>query len=197
MYFSAGATMKSPRLVSSLILVGLNICALNQSAAASSSMQSPSSVPLRAISAVSCCRVSEMPKAQSGVFDQRELSALNLMGIRYAIGDGVRKNPRMAMRFFLRSAMQGFTPAMANIGTLYEMGAMGHANFYRAYAWVRAALSFGVLEEDHDATVLKLGMIATRLGPDNISGAERLAGAIDTCECSPSQETELAANSSP
>jgi hypothetical protein len=90
---------------------------------------------------------------------------------------------------------------MANVGTLYEIGARGHPNFRRAYAWVRTALSFGVSEEDHDATVLKLGMIAARLGPDNIGGAERLATVIasrivDTCECSPTQETELASNGS-
>ncbi len=72
---------------------------------------------------------------------------------------------------------------------------------HRAYAWVRTALSFGVPEEDHDATVMKLGMIAARLGSNNIGAAERLAGAIatrivETCQCSPGQETELASNGS-
>jgi hypothetical protein len=78
-------------------------------------------------------------------------------------------------------------------------GAIGHPNVRRAYAWVQTALSFGVPEEDHDATVLKLGMIAVRLGSDNIGGAERLAVTIvtrivETCECAPGQETELAFN---
>jgi hypothetical protein len=44
---------------------------------------------------------------------------------------------------------------------------------------VRTALSFGVPEEDHDATVLKLGMIVARLGSDNIGAAERLAGVTE------------------
>jgi hypothetical protein len=66
---------------------------------------------------------------------------------------------------------------------------------------MRTALSFGVPEEDHDATVLKLGMIVARLGSDNIGAAERLAAAItthvvETCQCSPGQETELASNGS-
>jgi hypothetical protein len=105
------------------------------------------------------------------------------------------------MRFFLRSALKGYTPAMANVGTLYEIGATGPPNPHRAYAWVRTALSFGVPEEDHDTTVLKLGIIVARLGSDNIGAAERLAGAIatrivETCQCSPDQETELASNSS-
>jgi hypothetical protein len=97
--------------------------------------------------------------------------------------------------------MQGYTPAMTNIGTLYEIGATGHRNLSRAYAWVRAALSFGVPQEDHDTTVLKLGMIAAQLGSDNIGAAEGLAETIatrvvETCECSPGQETELASDSS-
>ncbi len=63
------------------------------------------------------------------------------------------------------------------------------------------ALAFGVPEEEHDTTVLKLGMLAARLGSDNIGGAERLADVIaskivETCECSPAQETELAFNGS-
>jgi TPR repeat protein len=84
------------------------------------------------------------------------------------------------MRFFLRSALKGYTPAMANVGTLYKIGATGRPNQLRAYAWVRTALSFGMPEEDHDATVLKLGMIVERLGSDNIGAPERLAGAIAT-----------------
>jgi TPR repeat protein len=132
-----------------------------------------------------------------GEFDQRELSALNLLGIRYAKGQGVKRNPALARRLFLRSAIQGYTPAMANLGTLYEIGAKRFADFQRAYAWVRAALSFGVPEEDHDETVLKLWTIAARLGPERIESAERLAHVIATriveaCICSPGQEAELA-----
>src|SRR5258708_19450816 len=108
-------------------------------------------------------------------FDQRDLRALNLVRIRYAKGEGVKRNPGLAMRFFLRSALQGYTPAMANLGTLYGIGAIRRSDFRRAYAWIRAALSFGVPDADHDETVMKLGMIAARLGPDRIESAERLA----------------------
>jgi hypothetical protein len=86
-------------------------------------------------------------------------SGLNHLGISYAKGMQGKRNPQLAMRFFLRAAMQGYTPAMANLGTLYQTGALGRKNFPRAYAWVRAALSFGVPEQDHDITVMKLGML--------------------------------------
>ena len=124
-------------------------------------------------------------------------SALNQQGIRYAKGLGVKRNPGLAMGFFLRSAIQGYTPAMANIGTLYEIGVTTHSDFRRAYAWVRAALEFGVPEEDRDETITKLWMIAARLGPERIESAERLADAIalrivETCKCSPGNAPELA-----
>jgi hypothetical protein len=134
--------------------------------------------------------------AASPLQPQREPSALNLLGIRYAKGQGVKRNPGLAMKFFLQSAVQGYTPAMANVGTLYEIGAKKDSDFQRAYAWVRAALSFGVPEEDHEETVLKLWTIAARLGPDRIESAERLSDAIatrivETCKCFPGQESEL------
>jgi len=137
--------------------------------------------------------------AEGRKFDQSELSALNLLGIRYARGHGVKRNPRLAMRFFLRSAIQGYTPAMANLGIPYEIGAIGHSDFRRAYAWVRAALLFGVPEQDHDTTELKLWMIAQRLDPNRIESAERLASVIgieivERCKCFPGQEPELASN---
>ncbi len=170
-------------------------------AAESSSLDSHAGAQSHEAFAVSRNDVSIGPSASGDEFGQRELSALNLLGIRYAKGQAVKRDPRMAMRFFLLSALKGYTPAMANVGTLYEIGATGRPNQHRAYAWVRTALSFGVPKEDHDATVLKLGMIATRLGSNNIGAAERLAGAIATrvvenCQCSPGQETELAANGS-
>ena len=126
-------------------------------------------------------------------------SNLNHFGISYAKGTRGKRNPRLAMRIFLRAAMQGYTPAMANLGTLYQTGALGRKNFSRAYAWVRAALSFGVPEQDHDVTVMKLGMIAARLAPTAIEHSEGLAETIaarilEACNCSPGHETALALN---
>jgi hypothetical protein len=180
--------MKSSHLISSLAFIGLLMWTLDLSAAEFFPLGSRVSAPRQEV--------------QDSELDQRELSALNLLGIQYVKGRGVKRNPLMAMRYFLRSAMHGYTPAMANIGTLYENGATGHTDLRRAYAWVRTALAFGVPEEEHDTAVFKLGMLAARLGSDNIGRAEMLAEVIatrivETCECSPAQETELAFNGSP
>ena len=193
--------MKSGFFISSLALVCLCMWTIDLFAAGSPSPDSHAGAGSRGIFTVSRYGVPMGPTAQGSEFDQRELSALNLLGIRYAKGQGVKRDPRIAMRFFLLSALNGYTPAMANVGTLYEIGATGRPNQHRAYAWVRTALSFGMPGEDHDATVMKLGMIAARLSSNNIGAAERLAGVIatrvvETCQCSPGRETELASNGS-
>jgi hypothetical protein len=141
------AVMKSHFYTSSLALVCMCMWTLDLFAAASSSRDSHTVAAPRGIE-----------------FDQRELNALNLLGIRYAKGQGVKRDPRLAMKYFLLSALNGYTPAMAN-----------------------------------DATVLKLGMVAARLGSNSIGAAEKLAGVIATrvveaCQCSPGQETNLASN---
>jgi TPR repeat protein len=67
---------------------------------------------------------------------------------------------------------------MVNLGTIYELGLASRPDHPRAYAWIRAALTLGVPEEDRDATNFKLGMIAARLGTGQTRAAERLATGI-------------------
>jgi TPR repeat protein len=104
--------MKSGFYISSLALVGLCMWPLDLFAAACSSLDSHAGAPAHGSFAVNRYGVSIGPTAQGS--DQRELGALNLLGIRYAKGQGVKKNPRTAMGFFLLSALKGYTPAMAN-----------------------------------------------------------------------------------
>ena len=103
---------------------------------------------------------------------------LNRMGIMYARGRGVAKNPRLASRLFRQLALDGYTPAMVNLGTMYEQGMTGRRDHRLAYAWIRAALALGVPAQDYDETLFKLGMIAGRLGAGRMAGAENLAVSI-------------------
>jgi TPR repeat protein len=204
----AGSIVERGFSVRSLVLMSFCIWVLPPSVAecapesltTASPRQTPPSVA-EAVKPATRFGGSVTQNAEDDEFDRGELSALNLRGIRYAKGQGVKKNPGLAMRFFLRSAIQGYTPAMANLGFLYEIGAKRRSDFLRAYAWVRAALSFGVPEENHDETLFRLGMIAARLGPEGIESAERLAdviasGIVDSCKCSPAQETDLVSDGS-
>jgi TPR repeat protein len=108
--------------------------------------------------------------------DRRE--AVNRLAIMYARGRGLPKKPRLALKLFRTMAMEGYTPAMVNLGTIYELGLASRRDHLRAYAWIRAALTLGVPEEDRDATNFKLGMIAARLGTAQNRAAEHLATGI-------------------
>jgi TPR repeat protein len=103
---------------------------------------------------------------------------LNRLGIMYARGRGVPKSVTQATKLFRQLAMDGYTPAMVNLGTLYERRRGARRDHRQAYAWIRAALALGVPEEDYDVTLIKLGMIAVHLGTRQTTSAERLASVI-------------------
>ena len=64
------------------------------------------------------------------------------------------------------------------LGILYAAGkGMKHDNSL-AYAWLIAALAFGVRSEERDATVCTLGMTAARLGPNQLAQARQQARKI-------------------
>ena len=108
--------------------------------------------------------------------DLRE--AVNRLAIMYARGRGLPKKPRLAFKLFRTMAIEGYTPAMVNLGTIYELGLAGRRDHRRAYAWIRAGLTLGVPDADRDATNFKLGMVAAQLGAAQTRAAERLATGI-------------------
>jgi hypothetical protein len=128
---------------------------------------------------------------------------LNHLGIMYARGRGVPQSAGLAMKLFRQLAMDGYTPAMVNLGTLYERRRDGRRDHRQAYAWIRAALALGVPKEDYDVTLFKLGMIALHLDTGQTTSAERLALAIidrigERCEYSrTSYEDTVALSSAP
>jgi TPR repeat protein len=124
--------------------------------------------------------------------------AINRLGIQYARGRGVSKNYKLAFKLFKQLAMDGYTPGMVNLGTLYEWPGTGWQDHRRAYAWIRAALSVGVEESDYDSTVLKLAIIAGKMGMVKLVDAERLAtritvDIIDRCGSSTDRYGDISA----
>ena len=80
--------------------------------------------------------------------DQGDAAAMNGLGMMYALGRGVDKNYEMARDLFRRAALQGQVPGMVNVGLLYDRHTNQPGHSISAYAWLRAALSFGVPDED-------------------------------------------------
>lgn len=110
--------------------------------------------------------------------EQGDPAAMNGLGMMYALGRGVGQNYGTALELFRRAALQGQVPGMVNVGLLYDRHTNQPGHSISAYAWLRAALSFGVPEEDRDAIIFRLGMIASRIGETNAARAERLASLL-------------------
>jgi TPR repeat protein len=110
--------------------------------------------------------------------DKGDADAMNMLGLMYTQGLGVTRNRRNAMKLFEQSAYLGCSSAMLNLGILHAAGKGVKRDNRLAYAWLSAALSFGVRAEEHDATVYILGMTAARLGPNQLVRAEELAREI-------------------
>ncbi len=71
------------------------------------------------------------PFARSGNADAEEL-----IGVMYALGLGVEKDPVRAFEWYLRSAMKGHPGAQSGVGWYFEEGiGMPAPDLTRAYMW--------------------------------------------------------------
>lgn len=76
-------------------------------------------------------RAALMPFAVSGNADAEEL-----IGVMYALGLGVEKDPERAFEWYLRASMKGHPGAQSGIGWYYELGVgMPAPDLVRAYLW--------------------------------------------------------------
>lgn len=72
-----------------------------------------------------------LPLARAGNADAEEF-----IGVMYALGLGVEKDPGRAFEWYLRSAMKGHPGAQSGIGWYYELGlGMPAPDLVRAYMW--------------------------------------------------------------
>lgn len=71
------------------------------------------------------------PAARSGNADAEEL-----IGVMYAMGQGVERDDVRAFDWYLRSAMKGHPGAQSGVGWYYEVGrGMPAVDLVRAYMW--------------------------------------------------------------
>ena len=76
-------------------------------------------------------RAALWPAARSGNADAEEL-----IGVMYAQGLGVERDPVRAFEWYLRSAMKGHPGAQSGVGWYYEVGlGMPAPDLIRAYLW--------------------------------------------------------------
>ncbi len=106
-----------------------------------------------------------LPAARSGNADAEEL-----IGVMYALGLGVEKDPERAFEWYLRSSMKGHPGAQSGLGWYYELGlGMPAPDLVRAYLWYGLSAIGG----DPDA-VDSLEEIQRRMTQEQIDRAQVL-----------------------
>lgn len=107
------------------------------------------------------------PMARSGNADAEEL-----IGVMYALGLGVERDPERAFEWYLRSAMKGHPGAQSGVGWYYELGlGMPAPDLVRAYMWYTLSAIGG----DPDAAI-SLEEVVKKMTPDEIARALVLVG---------------------
>ena len=105
------------------------------------------------------------PAARSGNADAEEL-----IGVMYALGLGVERDPIRAFDWYLRSAMKGHPGAQSGVGWYYEVGlGMPAPDLVRAYLWYVLSAIGG----DPDAAISQ-DEVVKKMTPDEIAKAHEL-----------------------
>lgn len=106
-----------------------------------------------------------LPAARSGNADAEEL-----IGVMYALGLGVERDPERAFEWYLRSSMKGHPGAQSGVGWYYEVGiGMPAPDLVRAYLWYALSTIGG----DPDAAI-SLEEVVKKMTPEEIARAQVL-----------------------
>lgn len=105
------------------------------------------------------------PAARSGNADAEEL-----IGVMYAMGLGVPRDPQRAFEWYLRASMKGHPGAQSGIGWYYEVGlGVPAPDLVRAYMWYTLSAIGG----DPDAAI-SLEEVVKKMTPEEIEKAHSL-----------------------
>lgn len=105
------------------------------------------------------------PAARSGNAEAEEL-----IGVMYAMGLGVAKDPVRAFEWYLRAAMKGHPGAQSGVGWYYELGlGLPAPDLVRAYMWYALSAIGG----DPDAAMSQEEVVK-KMTRDQIDQAHRL-----------------------
>ena len=72
-----------------------------------------------------------------------DAEAMNRLGVMYGNGDGVAKDPVMAMQWLEKAAAAGHAKAMLNLGVMYDWGRGIERDFAVAKVWYEKAAAAG------------------------------------------------------
>ncbi len=94
--------------------------------------------------------------------EQNDLESQNFLGIHYLLGLGVKRDFRLAKKWYEKAAISGHVDAQRNLGLMYESGHGLPRDFENAYIWLYAAYRQG-----HPRAAASLQTLVTKLSPNN------------------------------
>ena len=104
------------------------------------------------------------------IAEQGDDVAQSELGKMYALGKGVRKDYKEAVRWFRKAAEQGLKYAQADLGSMYAKGWGVPKDFIQAYMWYDLASKSG-----YDLARSNLGKLAKHMTRAQITKARQLA----------------------
>ena len=114
------------------------------------------------------------PSVETATFDQLlqlagkgDPVAQNTLGLRYATGEGITLDEREAVRWFIKSAEQGYVPAQSKLGSIYYSGRGVPQDSTRAYFWMVVARLSG-----DDASTTLAPFVRARLTRSQVTAIE-------------------------
>ena len=103
--------------------------------------------------------------------EKGDAAAQNALGLRYAVGDGVKLSEFEAVRWFTKAAEQGNVSAQSKLGSLYYSGRGVPQDLNRAYFWMVVAGNGG-----DSASRALAPFVQARLSRSQASSIESQAG---------------------
>jgi TPR repeat protein len=90
----------------------------------------------------------------------------------------VKRNYKIAVNWFLKASIQGFTRAHINLSVAYAHGQGVSRNYVRAFAWADAGAKLAKQPQQRKKLIRLREKAAQKLSPDQQSVAKRLAAEL-------------------
>ncbi len=97
------------------------------------------------------------------------------LGVMYDNGQGVPQDYAQAVKWYRKSAGQGYAKAQNNLGVMYYNGQGVPQDYVQAHMWSNLAASRLSPGGDRDRAAKNRGIVAKKMSPAQISEAQKLA----------------------
>jgi TPR repeat protein len=103
--------------------------------------------------------------------------AMFSLGRMYDLGEGVPQGYAQAVDWYRKAAEQGYSAAQINLGLMYGKGQGVPQDYVQAHKWYNLAGASSTDTENRNIAFKNRDIVASKMTPEQIAEAQRLAGA--------------------